>query len=319
MNCLWITWENQQRNRSMADALKAPCHEIIHVGGRLRRYYLSIRDTWRVIQGSKPDVVFFQNPSLMLGLALVLIRRITNSRYRLVGDYHNAGVFPKFGGPVTRFLARACTLVIVSNENLGREVRSWGAKAFALPDPLPKLRAPYVSERPLTDPMTVLFICSWAEDEPVESVLEACNELVAAGHSVKVRVTGHAKVSLGPETLPSNVELTGYLTHDEFVAAIANCDLVMDLTTRDDCMVCGAYEGLTLGKPLLLTANEPTMEWFDKGAVFTTNSAEDIAGALVSAKEALGRLTQEAVIHRTTVNARFKSRLTTLLRTLNGT
>jgi glycosyltransferase involved in cell wall biosynthesis len=296
----------------MAEALSAPCHEIIHVGGRLRRYCLSIRDTWRIIQASRPDIIFFQNPSLILGFALVLMRWITNSRYRLVGDYHNAGVFPEVGGPVTRFLARACTLVIVSNENLAREVRSWGAKAFALPDPLPKLSAPDVA-RPITDSMTVLFICSWAEDEPVEGVLEACSELVAAGHSVKVKVTGRPKHSRGLERLPANVELTGYLSHDDFVAALANCDLVMDLTTRDDCMVCGAYEGLALGKPLLLSANEPTMDWFCKGAVFTSNGADDIARVLVEALEKVNRLTQDAIHHRTTVNARFNSRLNALL------
>jgi glycosyltransferase involved in cell wall biosynthesis len=313
MKHLWITWENQQRNRSMAEAVQAPCCEIIHTCGRARRYFFSIRDTWKIIQENRPEVVFFQNPSLMLGLALVIMRKLSVSKYQLVGDYHNAGVFPDVGSLITRFIARACSLVIVSNENLAQEVRKWGAKAYALPDPLPNLHVPDTATELSARPMTVLFICSWADDEPVECVLEASKRLLTTGQSLKVRITGRAKVARLPKTMPSNVELTGYLTHDEFVAAIATCDLVMDLTTRADCMVCGAYEGLALGKPLLLSANEPTMKWFDKGAVFTNNSAKDIARALSEATEQLSRLTQEAAEHRGTVNARFSDRLREIL------
>jgi hypothetical protein len=42
-------------------------------------------------------------------------------------------------------------------------------------------------------------------------------------------------------------------------------------------MVCGAYEGISAGKPLILSDNSPTRQYFSEGALFTDNSSTDIA------------------------------------------
>jgi hypothetical protein len=57
-------------------------------------------------------------------------------------------------------------------------------------------------------------------------------------------------------------------------------DAVVDLTLMDDCLVCGAYEALSLAKPMVLSNNAASIELFAEAAVFTDNTPADIRRAL---------------------------------------
>ena len=56
--------------------------------------------------------------------------------------------------------------------------------------------------------------------------------------------------------------------------------VVCDLTLKPDCLVCGAYEALAVGKPMVLSDNPPTRETFGTAAVLTGDDPEAIAAAL---------------------------------------
>lgn len=74
-----------------------------------------------------------------------------------------------------------------------------------------------------------------------------------------VLITGnHAKVQFSPDTQKtlsenSNVILTGFLSDNDYSNLLHAVDAVMDLTTLDFCLVCGAYEGIAARKPLILS------------------------------------------------------------------
>jgi hypothetical protein len=91
------------------------------------------------------------------------------------------------------------------------------------------------------------------------------------------------------------VILTGYLSEEEFDRYLLSCDVVLDLTTRDNCMVCGAYEGVAAEKPLLLSDNEATAAYFTDGVELTNNSAVDICEKLVLMLSQLDAY-QEAIV-----------------------
>lgn len=268
----------------MANAVGATLHELHCDGGRLRRYCSLAWRTVALIRKCSPDVIFFQNPSMMLAALIVAMKSLRLTHAAVIGDFHNAGLFPPVARLLVPWLVKGCDVVIVSNSNLEARVVAMGGRCVSVPDPLPQLSL-QGGERRRDGRFRVLMICSWAEDEPVAEVLRAAEILRRTAPEALVAITGRPVLAkqgwTGP--LPDNVELTGFLSEEEFERRLKCSDLVMDLTTRDDCMVCGAYEAVSAEIAMVISANEPTMRYFSKGSVFTNNAADDIARCIVDA------------------------------------
>jgi len=96
--------------------------------------------------------------------------------------------------------------------------------------------------------------------------------------------------------LSRRVRLTGYLPRSEYWQLLANSDIVMVLTTLEDCLTCGAYEATALGRAMVLSDTQAMRSYFHKGAVYTAPYAEAIAQAMRNAierKQALECETEE--------------------------
>src|SRR5581483_8612219 len=115
---IWITWERQRRNRSMAARVGATLHELEYRGGAIARYCVLISRTVRLVRSQQPDVVFFQNPSLVLAALIAALKTLRVIRGKTVGDFHNAGVHPPIASFLVPWIVRHCDLVLVSNSNL---------------------------------------------------------------------------------------------------------------------------------------------------------------------------------------------------------
>lgn len=277
MTALWLTWERQRRNRSMAKRVGASLHELEYRGGTLTRYAVL---SWRsigIIRRERPKVIYFQNPSIVLCFLISTLKFLGLVRARTVGDFHNAGVHPPVAGFLVPWMVRTNDLTIVSNDNLRQVIEKMGGQAMAIPDPLPEMHA--TDRTPTQGFFDVFFVCSWASDEPIVEVMRAATLLEKSHPDVRIAISGRPKLERvgwqGP--VPSNVELTGFLSEADFDARLGSCHAILDLTTRDDCMVCGAYEATSVGVPMILSDNPPTRGYFDGGALFTDNSAADIA------------------------------------------
>lgn len=279
MKSIWLTWEIQRRNKSLSRSLGAELYELSYEGHRLSRYINLTAKTLRILSDAKPDVVFAQNPSIVLAFLVVLYGKIKKSKCKVIIDCHNVGVYPGRLQGLARWIAKNADACIVTNGTLANAVDSWGGRALIMPDPLPELIQ--ASPIELNSP-SVLFICSWADDEPIEEVISAASMLLNKSIPAHFYITGKPKLDLYPSAnnLPENTKLTGYLSEQDFDSYLECCDIVLDLTTRDECMVCGAYEGVAAGKPMLLSNNNATAQYFTKGVELTNNSAEDIATKL---------------------------------------
>ncbi len=281
MKSIWITWEIQRRNRSLSRVLGSDLYEFDYHGPRLSRYLASTKKTIAALRENAYDVFFVQNPSIVLATLAVIWKRFNPTKGKLVIDFHNSGMYPKHFKFMTPWLMRSADGCIVTSEALASVVSAWGGNPLVLPDPLPVLSG--VERRDLQG-LSILFICSWAEDEPVEEVVSAAKLLLGQKHlKTHIYITGRPKparyTNIGE--LPKNVTLTGFLSADDFDSYLASCDIILDLTTRDDCMVCGAYEGVAAGKPMLLSDNGATAAYFTRGVELTDNSAEDIVDKLL--------------------------------------
>jgi glycosyltransferase involved in cell wall biosynthesis len=59
----------------------------------------------------------------------------------------------------------------------------------------------------------------------------------------------------------------------------------IDLTTRNDCLVCGAYESLAVGNPIILSNNEASTSYFGNHCLFTNNTVEDLKERIIELVE----------------------------------
>lgn len=282
---IWITWETQRRNRTLSALVNAKLFEFDLRLPRWRRYPVAIWKTLTCLKNEKPRVVFAQNPSIVLAYLAVIYACITGKK--VVIDAHNAGLFPAEGRHkllnwIATRLFKWTTVTIVSNDVLKSYVEKNGGSAVSIPDPVPVIESPKKKPR-LSGDFNVLFICSWAADEPYTEVLNAAARL---GQDIFIYMTGNSTRSgrTPDTTIPGNVVLTGYVTDEQFNELLYGCDAVMVLTTRENCMLCGAYEGVAAGKPLLLSDTRVLRNYFSRGAVYVENNADSIANAVIAAR-----------------------------------
>src|SRR5688572_8228462 len=209
---VWITWEVQPRNRSMARELGVPLHELDFSGRRVRRQLRACTATVRLLWRARPSVVFASNPSLVLTLLLLALRRPL--RFRLASDAHYGGVVSVTGSRLLQrildYTNRRADLVIVTNAEHARRVQRAGGRPFICPDPLPAL--PSAVPRPTMmngTAKSVLFVCSYDLDEPFAEVFRAAPLL--AEHGFTLFASGQiGRAGITPTGTP-HVVLLGYV------------------------------------------------------------------------------------------------------------
>ena len=275
---LWITWERHRRTRETARRLGIPVEEVLPTRTGPFKYPGLVARTLSTLRRERPHTLLVQCPSIILGALAVLARRWFG--YRLVADLHNEAVRPlvvQAGWYVTlvRLIQRRADVSIVTNDGLVETITGNGGRAFVLPDPVPAWTTAGV-----TSPRDVVFVCTYSPDEPWQAVIEAATMLPAG---VNVHITGRAPEAALAMTLPVNVRLTGFLSHEDYDALLARAAVIMDLTSMDDCLVCGAYEAVAAGVPLVTSDTRALRAHFSRGTVYTRHDAASIAAAIVDA------------------------------------
>lgn len=275
----WITWEVQVRNRSLSKLLGVQLFEFNLNYHRAIKYPILIIKTFLAIYKNNLKTIFVQNPSIVLSMLSIILRPLFG--LRVIVDAHNSGVYPLEGKNrllnfFAKFIARKADCVIVSNVHLATIIRGWGATAIVMPDPVPELS---LSNEPNHAPIEdyALFICTWAEDEPYFEVINAAEKITA---NLKIYITGNYKKKLSPEfvsSLTEKVKLLGFVSEEDYVDIFSKAKLAIDLTTRDNCLVCGAYEALALQVPCIISDSRVNREIFCNGFSYTHNDAQSIA------------------------------------------
>ncbi len=294
---IWITWETQRRNQSLSSALGAELHELDFSGlPSFLRYIKCSMCTLRILYREKPETLFVQNPSLILATLAIAISKV--SKINVVIDAHNGGIQPlngksNFLNGWAKFILKNSPTTIVTNEAIRQEIRrhTMDTEIFVLPDPIPTIHTP-TRKTPLKGKFNILFICTWATDEPYLNVIEAAKLI---DKDTYIYITGNYKKNqeLDFSQLPANVVLTGFIPTKEFDHLLYSVDVTMDLTTREDCLVCGAYEAISVEKPLILSKSQALQSYFP-GMVYTDNEIHDIAQCIRVILADLHRYNREA-------------------------
>ena len=276
----WITWERQPRNYAMANLIGAKYYEFNYKKPKFQRYLLCIKNTIEVFKGDY-DVIFVQNPSIVLCFFSIFLKRIYKKK--LVIDAHNAGVYPAEGRyrllqSLNKYILRHADITIVTNQHLLDSISKWGIKGIVITDPLPDYAESFFDTQVV--PKKVMVICSWAEDEPIDIYLDTAKKMT----SYDFYFTGNNKKYEFKTSIPKNVKLMGFVDESEYLNCLFSSSVILDLTTRDDCLVCGAYESISAEKPVVLTDNSTNRTVFQDAADYSELSVSELIATIYRAE-----------------------------------
>ncbi|TGU72336.1 hypothetical protein E4633_08460 [Geomonas terrae] len=276
----WFPYD--KRNETIAAALGAECHFICSLKKRTPwnapiRYLLQTFKTLLLLWRKRPGTILVTNPPVFAAATVALHCAIFGGRF--IMDSHSGALAERwrlFQG-LHRLVARRAALVVITNETFQAVYRGWGAQTRIISDIV--MNIPCGKPTALRDGFHVMVICSFDPDEPVAEILAA-----AAGlPEVSFLVTGNFG-RLAPELIGSstpNVTFTGFLPDDEYFALLHACQAVMVLVDTEDTMQQGAYEAVSVQKPMLLSDWRVLRESYPSGAVFVANEPDAIrAGVL---------------------------------------
>ncbi|MCK0105470.1 glycosyltransferase [Marinobacter sp. S0848L] len=289
----WITWEDHRRSIELAKQLAADYHYVRSKETFVIRHLIKAVKTISIIYRYRKGMVVVQNPSRILAALAALMKLIF--RFPLIVDRHTNFRIGKgftlnpaiwFVILCSEFSLRVADLTIVTNDFLKDLVERKGGRALVLHDKIPCMKQP---EKILDLPrgVNILFVCSYAPDEPYREVVSAARLLSSDFH---IHITGnYHKASLGDigQDLPPNIHLLGYVSNEEYDAYMFNCDVVLVLTTSEWVVVCGGYEALAVEKPLITSSTTALREFYQGYACHTEPSAQAIANAILDVGENL--------------------------------
>lgn len=314
MDGVFISWEVHTRSRSLSKSLDVKLHEIIVSGNRIKRYFFSIIKTITIIRKFNPRIVIIQNPSIVLASIVILFFSRTR---RIVMDAHNAAIYPLEGrykliNKFAWFLLKKSDFAIVTNKALHKILNDIGVNSFVLSDPIPTpLASPGNSNLNNSKNYEVVFICTWAADEPYSEFLEAAKLL--ANDSIEIKVTGKAPQHIRARSMPDNLKLTGFVSEVDYWQLLKNAAVIVDLTNRKDCLVCGAYEAAAVGVPCVLSDSLAARETFTSGYIFVENQAAQIAKGIEFALDHQEELQKAVAMFRTGHQAFVRQKIDDLL------
>jgi glycosyltransferase involved in cell wall biosynthesis len=236
-----------------------------------------------VIRDKRPAVVIATNPSIVLGVFLLVLRKWYG--FAVVSDAHHCGVKAENRSWLLQrlldFHNSRADLVIVTNENHARLVASLRGQSYVCQDPLPDIQH-WPQSGVTLGPRSVFLICSFSsDDEPYEAVFEAFSRLTKDGFTLFV--SGNWRRARTDLSRYPWVRLLGFLPADEYYGYLQGASIVMDLTTNDDCLVCGAYEALAAEKPLITSRTAALAEYFGDAVVLTEHTPDAIRESVLSA------------------------------------
>lgn len=315
---IWITWEHQIRNVSITNTLDVQLFVINHPPPRLQRYYHCIKETIQVIRKETPDVIVSQNPSIMLTIILSLLKIVF--KYKHVIDAHFGGIKAFNGNKLFQLALNICNknanLVIVTNDGHKRLIEDLGGAAFIYEDPLPKINSSGENKIIMPDKKTVFFICSYDIDEPFEEVFKAAEKLANEDYLIIVSGNYH-KANIHPNDYPY-IMFTGFISYDDFACYLTKSDVIIDLTSWENCLVCGAYEAMSAGKPLVTSDTNALRNYFYAGTLYTSHEAGNIANAIRSAYNNRSNLKEDIQKWKKSTIKNHQQKTTLLLKTISS-
>lgn len=314
---IWIAWERHRRTIELCKYFDIPLLALVSNRSRwIKHPYFCCKTLYAIIK-QKPRILIVQNPSILLTFIACALKKVFG--YILIVDSHNAGIIPdniilvkiKF---VLKYLQTIADITIVTNIQLANLISANNGSPFVLPDRIPDVE--FITNKKISnDKFRAVYICTFGSDEPYEKLIEAAGNIDI---NVIFYVTGNIS-KLHSEILrnkPENVIFTGFLPDEYYWDLLYSSDLIIDLTRREDCILCGAYEALAVEVPMLLTDTYALRKYFYKGTVFSKNTVEDLTRSLIYAISNIQCFKNEIMDLKNELNIKWEETANSFLKTI---
>lgn len=305
---IWITWEDHRRSRELSAAFSAKYVFLSCNKARIIRYPVLGAKTFKLLLSEKPSLVFCQNPSIVLASLLCILKILF--KYSLIVDRHSNFKFHTYKSInpkwiifhwLSKLSLRTADLTIVTNQFLKSHIETCGGRSEILPDKLPSLKKSATPKK-LLGRVNYVFVSTFSEDEPIHEMLMAAKMVDS---SKNIYITGNYKkykdIDKIISHLPSNVTLTGFLSEADYQALLHSADVVIVITTQEYTLTCGAYEAVSLEKPMILGDTDTIREYFSSGALYTTSSPNKLAETIEAAEQQISYLKDGVVALKATL------------------
>lgn len=276
------------------------------------RYALSaVRTVWYLLR-RRPRAVIVQAPPVPAVAIVWTWARL--ARAPVVIDSHPASFGREQAGidramrPLLAWLVSKSTGSIVTTPRLGEQISRWGGRPLVVHE-APMAWGARMRPRECSPSRRVLFVCTFAPDEPWTETLEAARRLP----DVEFRITGDLR-RLSPDerrSAPANVRWVGYLDTPSYVTALAEADVILSLTTRHQSVARSAHEAVDALRPLVLS-DWPHMRDLFPHAVFVENEPASIADGIDAAFRRCAELSDVAPQARRLQHQRWQEQLAEL-------
>lgn len=323
VEAVWITWEQQRRSIVLSKQFQAKLfiYDKEHKN-RLVRYLLASFWTLIFIGKERPKVVFGQNPSMGLALLLCIFKPLFG--YVLVVDRHSNFMF----GVSDCFMKRVFTFVsnmtlkhadmtIVTNDYLRGHVEEKKGCGVVLEDKIPSFDS--CTKISLQGKLNAVFVTSFSADEPIGEVIDVYSKL---GDKISLYITGNYKKFADYERYSSpeycNIVFTGYLSEEDYQNLLYSADIVICLTKNEHTLTCGAYEGLSLGKPMILSNTETIRAYFFKGAVYADPDRDSIMKSTLACIADYDQLRKDGIELKDELESAWDKRFTAIYNLIAG-
>ena len=256
------------------------------------KYVLMAIKTIIVLFQEHPKAIHVQNPPFVAGLVVQFYCWLTGAKFVL--HYHSAafGKAWDWALPLQKYIARKAVTNIVTNNHWAEIVESWGGHTLVMTDPF--LDLPVGDEFSVNQEFNVAFVSTFADDEPLEEVLSAAEQMP----DVHFYITGNKnkKSKSFFENRPPNITFTGFLDPDQqYPGLLRAVDAVMVLTTRNYTLQLGGCEAAAVGKPLITSDWPYLKEVFPKGTEYVASTTESIIDGIRNVEKNYPRLAEEIV------------------------
>ncbi len=295
-NWIWITWESHRRSEELAKAFQAKYIVLDIEMFRVVRYVILSVLTFYNLLKEKPNVVFCQNPSVVLATILCVYKYLL--KYILIVDRHSNFKFKSLQSKklkwklfhiLSKYSIRKSDLTIVTNDNLAKIVENMNGHAFVLPDKLPQFSIKNKLEAKEDikgkSKYKVTFITTFSIDEPIHESIDACMHL----SGIDSYFTGNWKKMFNYSEVHSfkkdNIHFTGYIPEHDYLELLSSSNILVILTKSENLLTCGAYEALAFKKPMVLSNTNAIKSYFNFGAVYVNPDSNNIANGIQKALE----------------------------------
>jgi len=281
---IWLSWHKIPRSKNIAKYLEIPTYEYFENGNIIKRHLFSSIWTIKFLMKNELEIIFLHYSYLLL-LIVILYKKISRQKVVVIADCHNKALRRKLNGvgaflyeKLKKFSFNNTDITIITNKGMIKDITSYNDNYFILPDKIPEFKVDIDHEKTYK---YCVYISSFSVDEPIEEVIDAAKIL---GDSVRLYWTGKKSSELFKnKQIPKNIIFTGYLHYDDYYKLISNADCLLLLTTEDDCLQCGAYEGLNAGVPMVISDNNASREYFENSAIYTEITPQAISNAILNA------------------------------------